>query len=136
MSTPEEVLDARIEAATALRRLNHAMFAHQIDVDQLSDLAARASEQAATIEGAPPREHPFRGTAHFSMPEPRTEDQGAAEGPKHLFSDSFVSGRANPMGMEASLWKAGDEAIMEVVLGPAFEGAPGRAHGGVMAAMS
>ena len=39
------------------------------------------------------------------------------------------------MGMEANLWRTGDEAVVEVALGPAFEGAPGQAHGGVVAAL-
>ena len=39
------------------------------------------------------------------------------------------------MGLNASLWREGDVAVMEVTLGRAFEGAPGRAHGGIVAAL-
>jgi len=47
-----------------------------------------------------------------------------------LFSDSIVTGAANPMGLGGYLWREGDVAVQEVTLGKAFEGAPGRAHGG------
>jgi acyl-coenzyme A thioesterase PaaI-like protein len=56
-------------------------------------------------------------------------------GQRQLFSDSIVAGAANPMGLAAQLWRDGDVACMRVTLGKAFEGAPGRAHGGVVAAL-
>jgi acyl-coenzyme A thioesterase PaaI-like protein len=56
-------------------------------------------------------------------------------GDRQLFSDSLVAGAANPMGLAAQLWRDGDVACMRVTLGNAFEGAPGRAHGGVVAAL-
>jgi len=133
MATPADELRHRIEAATAMRRLSHAMMAHQVDEGTLAEMTTAANQLAARIEGGNRRQHPFKGTANFSMPEPGAEP--VPDEPKHLFSDSIVSGRANPMGMEASLWKEREEAVMEVVLGPAFEGAPDRAHGGVMAAL-
>ena len=131
MSTPAEELAARKDAATAIRRLSHAFMAHRSDLASLAQLAATATALAEQLEAEETRIHPFKGTANFSMPQALEE----GEEPKHLFSDSIVSGKANPMGIGASLWKDGDEAVMEVVLGPAFEGAPGRAHGGVMAAL-
>jgi acyl-coenzyme A thioesterase PaaI-like protein len=55
---------------------------------------------------------------------------------KHqLFSDSIVSGGSNPMGLGGYLWREGDVSVMQVTLGKAFEGAPGRAHGGIVAAL-
>ena len=51
------------------------------------------------------------------------------------FPDCVVSGSANPMGIATSMRREGDEAVARVTLGPAFEGAPGRAHGGVVAAL-
>lgn len=52
-----------------------------------------------------------------------------------MFEDSIVSGPANPMSIAAAYSHEGEEAIARVVLGPAFEGAPGRAHGGIVAAL-
>jgi acyl-coenzyme A thioesterase PaaI-like protein len=60
--------------------------------------------------------------------------EGSVE--KHqLFSDSVVSGGSNPMGLGGYLWREGDAAAMQVTLGKAFEGVPGRAHGGIVAAL-
>jgi acyl-coenzyme A thioesterase PaaI-like protein len=62
--------------------------------------------------------------------------QKPAEGsPIGTFPDCVVSGEANPMGLDVQFFRDGDEAVSRVVLGPAFEGAPNRAHGGVVAAI-
>jgi acyl-coenzyme A thioesterase PaaI-like protein len=61
--------------------------------------------------------------------------EGRQSNKHQLVLDSIVSGGANPMGLNAAVWREGDVAVMEVTLGPAFEGAPGRAHGGVIAAL-
>ncbi len=51
------------------------------------------------------------------------------------FPDCVVSGQANPMGVAIKAHREGDEVVTSVVLGSAFEGAPGRAHGGIVAAI-
>jgi acyl-coenzyme A thioesterase PaaI-like protein len=135
MTTPAEEVAARIEAATAIRRLSHSLMAHRPDTATLAQITASATALADDLESHEQRFHPFKATADFSMPKPLKVKAGELEKPKQLFADSVVSGKANPMGMDASLWTDGDEAVMEVVLGPAFEGAPDRAHGGVMAAL-
>jgi acyl-coenzyme A thioesterase PaaI-like protein len=50
------------------------------------------------------------------------------------FSDRAVGGQSNPTGVELSVRFEGDEVVADVVLRRAFEGAPGRAHGGIVAA--
>ena len=49
------------------------------------------------------------------------------------FPDCVISGHANPLGVAIVVHREGDEAVARVRLGPAFEGAPGRSHGGVVA---
>ena len=49
MSTPLEESAARIEAATALRRLNHALMAHRADLATLAEITAIA-DAVATLE--------------------------------------------------------------------------------------
>ena len=51
------------------------------------------------------------------------------------FDECFVSGAQNPMGIAIEVRREGDEAVADVNLGPAFEGAPGRSHGGIVAAI-
>src|SRR5665213_1230427 len=55
--------------------------------------------------------------------------------PMHAASPSRHNCAPRPMGLGAQLWRDGDAACMGVTLGQAFEGAPGRAHGGVVAAL-
>jgi acyl-coenzyme A thioesterase PaaI-like protein len=74
---------------------------------------------------------PKMDLANFKMAVPREDSVERHQ----LFSDSFVSGLTNPLGLGASLRREGDVAVMDVTLGRAFEGAPGRAHGGVVAAL-
>jgi acyl-coenzyme A thioesterase PaaI-like protein len=85
------------------------------------------------MEKAPERlrAHPPHTLADFKM----TVPEGDAGEKRQLFADSVVSGSTNPMGLNASLWRDGDVAVLETVLGKAFEGAPDRAHGGVLAAL-
>jgi acyl-coenzyme A thioesterase PaaI-like protein len=51
------------------------------------------------------------------------------------FDECFVSGPWNPLGIAVVVHREGDEAVARVQLGPAFEGAPGRSHGGIVAAI-
>jgi acyl-coenzyme A thioesterase PaaI-like protein len=127
----EEDLAARIDAATALRALGHAIIAHDIDVEQLESITSSAERLLAEVEESGTRTHAFRRVGSFAMPEPA----GKGEKPTHLFQDSIVSGSANPLGMNATLWQEDGQAVMKVTLGPAHEGAPGRAHGGLVAAL-
>ena len=128
-----ETSDARLEAAAALRRLGNAFVAHQIDDAFLQEITTHIDALTPIIEQAPDRAHAFlaHGAGLFAA---RLQGD-AGSPPDSVFPDCVVSGKANPMGMEASMWRDGEEATMEVSLGAAFEGAPGRAHGGVVAAL-
>ena len=50
------------------------------------------------------------------------------------FSDRAVAGGANPTSVDIEVTFEPDEVVARVVLRQAFEGAPGRAHGGIVAA--
>ena len=124
-----------IRVATLLRELGHDFVARELDdadLDALADeverlLAARA-RRAPVRERRRPRER-RRARSRMAVPaEGRSRSTSSSR-------DSIVSGRANPMGLGALLWREGDVAVMEVTLGRAFEGAPGAPHGGVVAAL-
>jgi acyl-coenzyme A thioesterase PaaI-like protein len=128
-----ETSEARLIAAAALRRLGNAFVAHQMDDAQLVEITKRIDALMPAVEGAPERTHAFFNEGPDSL---LGRMNGGGDTPANsVFPDGVVSGKANPMGMEATLWREGDEAVMEVTLGAAFEGAPGRAHGGVVAAL-
>jgi acyl-coenzyme A thioesterase PaaI-like protein len=50
------------------------------------------------------------------------------------FADRAVAGAANPTSVDLDVDDEDDEVVARVVLRRAFEGAPGRAHGGIVAA--
>ncbi len=125
--------ERRAIVAAQLRELGHAFVAHD-----LSDATLDALESAVQILMPLVREEPIREwvprvqlAEHLELPIPDEEAAGASL----AFAHSLVSGGANPMGLGATLWREGDIAAMRVTLGRAFEGAPGRSHGGVIASL-
>jgi acyl-coenzyme A thioesterase PaaI-like protein len=122
---------ARLEAAAALRRLGHAVVGHEVTEDVLRRVASSAQDLLAAVESSPPRRRPATGMSRnlFTAPPP----EGGARG-SH-FPDCIVTGPANPMGLAARTVRDGEDAVVYGTLGAAFEGAPDRAHGGVVAAM-
>lgn len=124
--------ERRLQAAALLRELGHDFVARTFNDDQLDELTSQLATSLAIVKKGGHRVRAFssdRSGFASAIPEGR-------QGEKHqLFFDSIVSGSANPMGLNAAVWREGDVAVMEVTLGRAFEGAPGRAHGGVIAAL-
>ncbi|HEY5026117.1 MAG TPA: PaaI family thioesterase [Acidimicrobiales bacterium] len=123
-------LAARLQAAAAVRRLGHAIVAHEVDDELLDGITTRARELSTEVEATPDR---VRATLDmvdsvFVLPPP--DGSGRTK-----FPDGIVTGKANPLGMAAEMGREGDVAVLRTTLGPAFEGAPGRAHGGVVAAL-
>lgn len=127
---PLQVSPGRLRAAGALRSLGHAMVAHDAAEADLDAIAGMADELRARIERTPRRERPIGAMKHAQFAGP----PGSGE-PLGHFPDCVVSGKANPLGIAIRVVREGDEAVARVVLGPAFEGAPGRSHGGIVAAV-
>lgn len=123
----------RAQAAALMRELGHDFVASNLDDDLMDDVTNRLRDLVELVRSAPSRSALTRadGIRGFQS---AAADSGP--GAKHrLLSDSIVSGGANPMGLGAELWREDDTAFMRVTLGKAFEGAPGRAHGGILAAL-
>ncbi len=116
-----------------MRELGHEFVARDVSDDQLDALSVELRKQLERVRDAAPRVRELSRDRleEFSLTIPTYNEIGQ----RQLFSDSVVAGAANPMGLGAQLWRDGDVACMRVTLGKAFEGAPGRAHGGVVAAL-
>jgi acyl-coenzyme A thioesterase PaaI-like protein len=125
--------EQRIVAASLMRELGHEFIARDLSDDQLDDLSVELRELLERVRDAALRVREFSRDRleEFTLTIPTIDEIGQ----RQLFSDSVVAGAANPMGLGAQLWRDGDVACMRVTLGEAFEGAPGRAHGGVVAAL-
>ncbi len=128
-----DVVAHRLATADLLRTLGHQFSAHEFDDDQLSDLDARLRLLIADISGAAPRERAFHGETFATFKErmPRV----GIDTPRPLPGDALVTGGANPHGVGACLRRDGDDIVITCALDKAFEGAPTRGHGGVIAAI-
>jgi acyl-coenzyme A thioesterase PaaI-like protein len=130
MSSDIHASDARLDAADALRRLGHALVGHEVDDATFTAIAQWARAQIPVVEAGAPRSRPVDDMKR------RLFDAPPADGDSmDHFPDCVVSGRANPMGIAIEVHRDGDDAVARVTLGAAFEGAPGRAHGGIVAAV-
>jgi acyl-coenzyme A thioesterase PaaI-like protein len=133
MIDPHDVLQvspARLRAAEALRRLGHAVVGHQVSDQTLDGIAAAVDAILPEIEAGTRRVRPVDDMKRYLW------ESHPGQGPSlDHFPDCIVSGQANPMGVAITVRREGDEAVARVTLGAAFEGAPQRAHGGVVAAV-
>jgi len=124
----------RLDAAAALRDLSHAFVAHDLDDAGLQEIRRFAEEQVAALHRGARRDRLARLRAAreaLGSDEPAF----AAARPGSGFEDRAVAGRANPTSVDLEVQFEDDEVVAEVVLRRAFEGAPGRAHGGMVAAV-
>jgi acyl-coenzyme A thioesterase PaaI-like protein len=120
----------RARAAAALRRLGHAMIGHDADEQLLERVADAADRVATDLEAAPQRRRDMLELKR------RMFDVEVPDGERVVhFDECFVSGPFNPMGIAIEVHRDGEEAVARVRLGAAFEGAPGRSHGGIVAAI-
>ena len=123
---------ARFAVAAAMRRLGHALVAHELDRETLEAMGQQIEAFADLAESDPERPNALTAAG------PKLFLDSAAPGvsPRsERFPDGLVSGRANPMGFGARVSRDDADAVLQVTLGAAFEGAPGRAHGGVVATL-
>jgi acyl-coenzyme A thioesterase PaaI-like protein len=129
-SSPLRAETSRIHAATALRALAHSFVSHRAPHGLLERIATSAEGFTAALLTHEPRRRSIDAMKHDLF----GAEIADGESVDH-FPDCVVSGLANPMGIAIRVHRDGDESVARVTLGPAFEGAPGRAHGGIVAAI-
>jgi len=128
---------ARLDAAAALRDLNHAFISHNRDLEGLRVLQQAATREAVAMRSGPPRDRAAMAQAYFESDQHRrgalrdSPDVALVSG----LEDRAVAGRANPTATVVDAQYVDDGVVATVTLGPACEGAPGRAHGGVVCAV-
>lgn len=127
---PETEREARMAAAAAMRRLGHAMVGHEVDLDLLDRIAREATATARVVEAGARRE---RDVARLKTKLWETRPEDGAE--IAHFDECIVSGPINPMGIAMTVRREGEQMVARMSFGHAFEGAPKRAHGGVVAAV-
>jgi acyl-coenzyme A thioesterase PaaI-like protein len=126
--------EQRLAAAAALRDLSHAFVAHDLDPEGLEEIRRTATEQATALRAGARRDRLARMRA-ARQAAGANEASFAAALPGSGFEDRAVAGRANPGSVDLEVEFEDDDVVARVVLRRAFEGAPGRAHGGIVAAV-
>ncbi|MEM8746636.1 MAG: hypothetical protein AAF945_11700 [Actinomycetota bacterium] len=123
------VADARARVGRAYRQLGHAISGHLIELEELARLADDLERWMQSLEERPRRDR---------VTERPTGDWGPAPASGELmysFDERPVSGRSAPLGFDVEVRREDREAVGRLTLGPAHEGAPGRSHGGIVAAL-
>jgi acyl-coenzyme A thioesterase PaaI-like protein len=126
---PDALAQARAEAGRAIRDLGHALVGHQASIELVESIRDQLDALSAELETNEPRSRADeRPTGDWtSLP---------AEGEAMTsFDERPVSGRASPWGLDITVRREGDEAVARLTLRSAHEGAPGRSHGGIVAAL-
>ncbi len=117
---------AKRELADAIRELNHCLAATDAPEEELLAIADQVRTAARRFSGQPKMENP-PGVAEMSL----------AAGMEVFRDRSPLVGMANPLAPPATL--AADHETQrvygEVYFGPAYQGAPGCVHGGLVAAI-
>lgn len=133
-TSPDVVLgvtEARVRAAGVLRRLGHGFVRYDAPDELFEQLVTAILPLIDQLESSATRDRSLATIGGLSMsPEAMVDTDRLSH-----FPDCVVSGAANPMGVAIDVRCDGDDAVADTVLGAAFEGAPGRAHGGVVAAI-
>jgi acyl-coenzyme A thioesterase PaaI-like protein len=121
---------SRVACAAALRQLGHSIVGHAVGDDVLDRITTFVRAVVPEVDSAAPRARPVDDMKR------RLFEVAPLDGDSmEHYPDCVVSGPANPMGIAIVCHRDGDDAVATVSFGAAFEGAPGRAHGGVVAAV-
>jgi len=123
--------DQRVVAAHALRDVLHAFVRSQPGEDAYDEIRARAAELVERLDAAPRRDRMALMQAAREQ-HGGTFPVGAAAGG---FNDRAVAGLANPGAVDIQVEPGtSSEVVARVFFRKGFEGPPGRAHGGIIAA--
>jgi acyl-coenzyme A thioesterase PaaI-like protein len=124
------VSDLRAEAGRAIRDLGHALVGRDAPPELVAETATTLRELVARFDGGEARQRPVE---HFG------DQFGGAPPPSGArltsYDDRPISGRSSPWGLDMEIHRHGDEVEALVMLRAAHEGAPGRSHGGIVAAL-
>jgi acyl-coenzyme A thioesterase PaaI-like protein len=126
---PDQVGEARAAAGRAIRDIGHALVGHHAPVALLDDVAATLDQLTAKLdEGALRSRAEVRRDGDWGEP--------TADGARMTsYDERPISGRASPWGLDLDIHREGDEVVAQLTLRAAHEGAPGRSHGGIVAAL-
>jgi acyl-coenzyme A thioesterase PaaI-like protein len=126
---PDHVDEARSLAGRALRDIGHALVGRHASIDLLDEITRALDDLTHRLDEGSGR---TRG-------EVRTDGELGEPPPDGSVMTSYderpISGRSSPWGLDLEVRRDSDEVVAAVTLRAAHEGAPGRSHGGIVAAL-
>ncbi|MEN9645395.1 MAG: hypothetical protein RL238_2064 [Actinomycetota bacterium] len=126
--TPDREADARAWAGKAVRDLGHALVGHHADVELIDRVSTTLDQLTAELQHGERRSR-HRPTVYDNAEAPADGDELTS------YDERPVSGRSSPWGLDIRVHREGDEIVARCTLRSAHEGAPGRSHGGIVAAL-
>ena len=126
---PDEIAEARAEAGRAVRDLGHGLVGHHASVELLDNLTRALDDLTRQLSEGPGRSR-SEVRRDGELGEPPLDGSVMTS-----FDERPISGRSSPWGLDLEVRRDGDEAVTDVTLRAAHEGAPGRSHGGIVAAL-
>jgi acyl-coenzyme A thioesterase PaaI-like protein len=127
--------DPRLEAAAALRVMNDAFVAHDADDELLRRITAFSRDAVVQLRTGERRDRAALLAAHFEDLVTGDEADDVGPTPANPMTDRAVGGTTNPLSAVFESAIVGEEVVVRTTLGTAYEGAPARAHGGMVAAL-
>jgi acyl-coenzyme A thioesterase PaaI-like protein len=126
---PDRIAEARALAGRAIRDLGHAVVGHHATVELIERTTSTLDAlTAAWDEGEQRSRAEVRRDGQFGAP-PADGDLITT------YDERPISGRASPWGLDIVVRRDGEEAVCDLTLRAGHEGAPGRSHGGIVAAL-
>jgi acyl-coenzyme A thioesterase PaaI-like protein len=126
---PDRLGEARAVAGRAIRDVGHALVGHHAPIELLDEVARELDRLTGQLtQGATRSRSEVRSDGQIGEPPPDGSVMTS-------YDERPVSGRASPWGLDIEVRRDGDDAVATLTLRAAHEGAPGRSHGGIVAAL-
>jgi acyl-coenzyme A thioesterase PaaI-like protein len=119
----------RADAGAAIRNLGHALVGHHASPNLLERIVTSVNEHVGELDANGLRVRPGE-----DMNNTDDWDQTPDGSVMTSYPDRPISGAASPWGVDLVITRDGNGVIGRTTFRSAHEGAPGRVHGGVLAA--
>ena len=126
---PDRIADARASAGKAIRDVGHAIVGHHAPLELIDRVTTTLDALTAELSTGPVRTR-AQGRPQGEWGE--IPEDGAT---LSSYDERPISGRASPWSLDLHLCRDGSEVVASVTMRAAHEGAPGRSHGGIVAAL-
>jgi acyl-coenzyme A thioesterase PaaI-like protein len=121
--------EARARAGRAIRDLGHTLVGNDAPAEVIEQVAEQLEAITARLNTGRRRNRIDHHPGGIWGTPPADGEEMTS------YADRPVSGRASPLGLDVTVTKQGHDVVANFTLRAAHEGAPGRSHGGVVAAM-